>query len=217
MKKQNNDLYALGELPYPESELEPYISRDTLYYHYNFHHRGYVNKLNDALLKDSKFCNKYNSIQEVILNYKEVDKNLQSAIKNNAGGHLNHTLFWTVMCSHRKPEAFISNYELINHKISESFGSYDKFVKLFQEEANKLFGSGWVWLVINSDKRLKIVPTSGHDNPISNNLTPILVIDVWEHAYYLDYKNNRSKFIESFFKIINWAKVENLYKETIAE
>ncbi|MCD6258391.1 MAG: superoxide dismutase [Helicobacteraceae bacterium] len=181
--------YSLMELPYPKDALEPMISARTLEYHYGKHHAGYVEKLN-GLIKDTEFETK--SLIELI-------KHAEGAIFNNAAQVYNHDFYWTNLSN--KPTK--PSLELESHIRSE-FGSMDAFEKEFQTKALGLFGSGWVWLCIDKQENLSIVTTSNADNPIRSGLIPLMVCDVWEHAYYLDYQNARAEYLANFFKLLNW-------------
>jgi Fe-Mn family superoxide dismutase len=200
---QEFQLQALG---YPYSALEPFIDTQTMEIHHSKHHAAYVNNLNNAL-KTSPLKGK--SLLEIL---QQLDP-LEAAIRNNAGGHFNHSLFWNIL----KPGGTNSPKGALLESINVQFGSYQNFKTAFEDQAKKVFGSGWVWLCSQRGK-LSIVSTANQDNPLMAKLvdkvsTPILGIDVWEHAYYLKYQNRRAEYIEAFFKVINWKSVEENFSK----
>jgi superoxide dismutase, Fe-Mn family len=181
--------HSLMQLPYSYDSLEPMISARTLQYHHGKHHAGYVEKLN-TLIKDTEF-----QTQSLI----ELIKHAEGAIFNNAAQVYNHDFYWTNLSNKpTKPSLELES------KIQASFDSMDAFAKEFQAKALGLFGSGWVWLCIDKEENLSIVATSNADNPIRSGLTPLMVCDVWEHAYYLDYQNVRAEYLANFWKLLNW-------------
>ncbi|MDC3181020.1 superoxide dismutase [Gammaproteobacteria bacterium] len=185
-------MFTLPKLPYPRNALEPYISSDTVDYHYGKHHQTYVDKLNALLEKDET-----RSLIEII-------QSSDGKIFNNAAQVWNHTFYWESLSKthHQAP------LEKMENMLSETFGNYDKFITQFSEQAANLFGSGWVWLVIDEKQTLSIISTANAQTPITMGLTPLLTCDVWEHAYYLDTQNARPKYINNFWNIINWVVVE---------
>ena len=193
---------GIERLPYSYSALKKFIDAETMNFHYNKHYKGYVEKLNDALSKK-----KYGDLEleEIIKSISRFDK----TIRNNAGGAFNHALFWKML----SPKKQTINGP-IEEKIKKDFGSYEEFKKQFTEKAQKNFGSGWCWLVINGQGKLKIVTTSNQDNPLMNTVKdggyPILGLDLWEHAYYLRYQNKKEEYIGKFFLVINWDFVNTL-------
>jgi len=195
-------------LPYAYNALEPYIDATTMEIHYS-NHAGYVKNLNNAFMAvDLKVNPNLNEIFENISRY-------NSIIRNNAGGHYNHTFFWSILTP--KIDGIPALH--LKSDIERTFGSMDQFKKLFFAEGVSLFGSGWVWLVVTSENKLVITTTPNQDNPLMADAkikgTPILGIDVWEHAYYLKYQNRRAEYMESVWKIINWEQVSKLYMEAI--
>ena len=181
--------HILMKLPYGYDALEPMISEQTLHYHYDKHHAGYVTKLN-SLIKETVFESK--TLIEII-------KTADGAIFNNAAQVYNHDFFWNSLSNVQRNQ---STY--LMSKINEQFGSQEEFKKAFIDKGIGLFGSGWVWLCLDKDLQLTIVTTSNADTPIKTDLIPLMVCDVWEHAYYLDYKNARADYLENFWKLINW-------------
>lgn len=192
--------YKLPELPYPYNSLEPNIDAETMRIHHTKHHQGYVNKLNTALEKYPRF--KELSLEGLLMKLDEIPQDIRLAVRNNGGGHYAHSLFWSIMSPtpHKEPSGELAKM------IEANFGNLDHLKKEFSKKAGTLFGSGWTWLV-KEEEDLEIVQTSGHDVPISGKRRPILVLDVWEHAYYLKYKNERSKFIENWWNVLDWFKV----------
>ncbi|AYV34428.1 superoxide dismutase [Erysipelothrix rhusiopathiae] len=199
--------YKLPELSYDFNALEPQIDAKTMEIHYTKHHQTYITNLNTALEKHPEL--EQESLTNLIENLKNVPEDIRTAVQNNGGGHLNHTMFWEFLSPNKGQEPGEALMNAINH----DFGSFDAFKEAFSNAAKTRFGSGWAWLVMDSNKSLKVVSTANQDNPISEGLTPILGLDVWEHAYYLNYQNRRPDYINSFFEIINWAKVNQLYTE----
>ncbi|OII77794.1 superoxide dismutase [Cryptosporidium andersoni] len=198
-------VFELPPLPYPKTALLPAISSETLDYHYGKHHAGYINKLN-VLIKGTEFENSKNLIDIIMKS--------TGVIYNNAAQAWNHTFYWECLRSPSKDNKPI-NCTLIN-KIQEAFGSFMKFKEVFSAAATSHFGSGWVWLVLQSNSELAVVQTHDGDNPYRLNLgEPILVCDIWEHAYYIDYRNNRNDYVENFFELINWDFVADRLKESL--
>ncbi len=200
--------YSLPELPYPYDALEPHIDAKTMEIHHSKHHNGYVTKVNNAIAGtdlESK------SIEELVSDLKAIPEAIRGAVRNNGGGHANHSLFWSVMKQGGggKPTGDLAA------AIDDAFGSFDNFKEQFCTAAQTRFGSGWAWLVV-SDGKLAIESTRNQDNPLMEGRTPILGIDVWEHAYYLNYQNRRPDYVEAFFHVINWDEVANRYAAAIA-
>ena len=198
--------FTLPELPYAYDALEPHIDKETMNIHHTKHHNTYVTKLNDALEGHDDLAGK--SIEEILANLDAVPESIRTAVRNNGGGHANHTLFWTLLSPNGGGEP---TGELAD-KINETFGSFDKFKEEFANAAAYRFGSGWAWLVVNNGN-LEITSTPNQDTPISEGKTPILGLDVWEHAYYLKYQNKRPDYISAFWNVVNWDKVTELYNQ----
>jgi len=202
--------YQLPKLLYKYNSLEPYIDAKTMRIHYTKHHKGYVDKLNKYF--------KNNKLKKVPLPdlQKKIKSTSSPTLRNNAGGHFNHTFFWTTMTQFKKKRD-INNYPELKQAIEKKFGSMKEFYEEFEKAALSVFGSGWTWLVINKKGQLEITTTHNQDNPFMYKIknikhgTPILALDVWEHAYYLKYQNKRNSYIKSFFNVINWNEVNNLY------
>lgn len=197
--------YNLPELSYSFDALEPSIDAKTMEIHHDKHHAGYVDKLNKVL---EGFGLEDKSIEELLAdNLKIVPDEIKTAVRNNGGGHANHSLFWELMCP--EGEGGEASEELIE-AINSAFGNFEDFKKQFSDVAVGRFGSGWAWLVVN-DGELEIMSTANQDSPIMQGLRPILGLDVWEHAYYLKYQNKRADYISAFWKIVNWKKVSELF------
>ncbi len=198
--------YSLPKLPYSYDALEPYIDTKTMEIHHTKHHQAYVNNLNKAL-ENQSFKNA--PLTELFAKISTLD----TSIRNNGGGHYNHTLFWQMLKSNKDNKENKPSEKLIEI-LNKQFGNFDNFKKEFSEKALKLFGSGWCWLIKDNQKNLKIITTPNQDNPLmdvvdkDNRGIPVLGIDVWEHAYYLKYQNKRTEYIENFWKVINWEFVE---------
>ncbi len=198
--------HQLPNLPYAYDALEPYVDEMTMKIHHGKHHQGYVNNLNAALEKHPNLADK--SLKELLEDLNSIPEDIRTAVRNNGGGHLNHSMFWTVMqkADGQKPEG-----ELLE-AINKAFGSFDEFKAKFSTAAATRFGSGWAWLVLK-DGKLEVTSTPNQDNPVSEGLTPILGLDVWEHAYYLKYQNKRPDYIENWFNVVNWNQVATNYSE----
>lgn len=199
-------MFTQAQLPYDFSALEPYIDAKTMEIHYTKHHAGYVAKLNTALDTHADLLDK--NIEDILRNINDIPSDIKAAVQNNGGGHANHTLFWQIMIDNggEVPEG-----ELLE-SLNKTFGSFEDFKKEFSNTAATRFGSGWAWLVV-SNGGLKVYSTANQDSPLMQGDTPILGLDVWEHAYYLNYQNRRPEYIENWFNVVNWKKVEELYKE----
>jgi Fe-Mn family superoxide dismutase len=190
-------------LPYAKDALAPHIGADTMEVHYEKHHTAYVTNLNKAV-DGTEWASK--SIEEVVKNLNSVPENIRNAVRNNGGGHLNHNLFWQMLSPNGGGEPTGALGEAIN----STFGSFAAFKEQFAAAGVGRFGSGWAWLVVNNGK-LEITSTANQDNPLSDGKTPILGLDVWEHAYYLNYQNRRPDYIAAFWNVVNWDFVASLY------
>ena len=189
--------YELPELPYNYDALEPYIDEETMKIHHDKHHKGYTDKLNAALEWHSDLQEK--SAEDLVSDLNSIPEEIRGAVQNNGGGYVNHSFFWPIL---KKDVEFSGE---VANAIKEKFGSFDKFKEQFSNAAATRFGSGWAWLVL-SNGELEITSTGNQDSPLSEGMTPILGLDVWEHAYYLKYQNRRPEYIEAFFNVINWEK-----------
>ncbi len=191
-------MYKLEPLPYPYGSLEPHIDSKTMEIHHDKHHQTYVDKLNAALEKHPELQKK--KVNELLENLNKIPEEIRNAVRNNGGGHANHSFFWPLLKKDVKFEGKIAD------AINKRFGSFEKFKEEFSNAAVNRFGSGWAWLVLDKDK-LEIVSSANQDNPLSEGKIPLLTLDVWEHAYYLKYQNRRAEYVNAFFNIINWKKV----------
>ena len=197
--------YQVPALPYSFDALEPHIDAQTMEIHHDKHHAAYVAKANAALEGQTGLGEK--SVEELIQNLDAVSENIRGALRNNAGGHANHSLFWQVI----GPNAGGSPSGALAAAIDEAFGSLDAFKEEFANAAATRFGSGWAWLVVK-DGKLAVTSTPNQDNPLMDGSgTPILGLDVWEHAYYLKYQNRRPDYVTAFWNVVNWDKVAELY------
>lgn len=202
--KANEGSFQLEKLPYAYNALAPNMSAKSLEMHYSKHYLTYTNNLNRALLGTPL---ENLTIEEVLSKLDPVDTNL----RNNAGGYYNHSLYWQCMA----PNAGGQPQDILAETIATDFGSFENFTTLFKSEATKQFGSGWIWLILDKTGKLQVTSTQNQDNPLMRNALvpgiPLLALDVWEHAYYLDYQYRRKNHIDAFFDIINWKKVAENY------
>ena len=193
----------LPDLPYAYDALEPYIDEETMHLHHDKHHNTYVTNVNVALAKHPEIGE---DLEKLLADVESIPADIRQAVINNGGGHLNHALFWELMTA----EETAPSAELAAD-IDATFGSFEDFQAAFTTAATTRFGSGWAWLVVNKEGKLEVVSTANQDTPISEGKTPILGLDVWEHAYYVKYRNVRPDYIKAFFSVINWNKVDELY------
>ena len=193
----------LPDLPYAYDALEPYIDEETMHLHHDKHHNTYVNNVNAALAKHPEIGE---DLEQLLSDVETIPADIRQAVINNGGGHLNHALFWELMTPEKtEPSAALAA------DLEATFGSFEDFKAAFTTAATSRFGSGWAWLVVNPDGKLEVTSTANQDTPISEGKTQILGIDVWEHAYYVKYRNVRPDYIKAFFSVINWNKVNELY------
>jgi Fe-Mn family superoxide dismutase len=198
--------FELPDLPYDYDALEPHIDEKTMKIHHGKHHQGYTNKLN-AALEGHEFANL--DIEEVLKRIDEVPADKKQAVINSGGGFANHNLFWNVM----SPNGGGNPSGDLAKAINEKFGSFDKFKEKFSSTAASQFGSGWGWLCVNDSGELVVASTANQDSPYMDGLTPILGVDVWEHAYYLNYQNRRPDYLNAFWNVVNWDQVEKNYQD----
>jgi Iron/manganese superoxide dismutases, alpha-hairpin domain./Iron/manganese superoxide dismutases, C-terminal domain. len=198
--------FELPKLPYAYDALEPYIDKETMNIHHTKHHNTYVTNLNKALEGHPDLLNK--SVEDLISNLDVVPETIRTAVRNNGGGHANHSLFWQVLSPNGggQPKG-----ELLD-AIHAKFGSFDAFKDEFSKAAIGRFGSGWAWLVVDGGE-LAVMSTPNQDSPLMEGKTPILGLDVWEHAYYLKYQNRRPEYVAAFWNIVNWDEVERRFQE----
>ncbi|MEK4300347.1 superoxide dismutase SodA [Oceanobacillus sp. FSL W8-0428] len=197
--------FELPELPYAYDALEPTIDKETMNIHHTKHHNTYVTKLNDALDGHEDLQNK--SVEELVSDLNAVPEDIRTAVRNNGGGHANHSFFWKTL----SPNGGGEPAGELADKINSKFGSLDKFKEEFAAAAAGRFGSGWAWLVLNNGE-LEITSTPNQDSPLTEGKTPLLGLDVWEHAYYLKYQNKRPEYISAFWNVVNWDQVANHYE-----
>ncbi len=198
--------FELPDLPYAYDALEPTIDTDTMNIHHTKHHNTYVTNLNAALEGHADLQDK--SLEDLISDLDALPEDIRTAVRNNGGGHANHSLFWEIL----SPEGGGKPSGALAEDIEKTFGSFEKFQEEFEQAAATRFGSGWAWLVLN-DGKLEVMSTPNQDNPIMEGKTPLLGLDVWEHAYYLKYQNRRPEYIKAFWNVVNWEQVEKNYEE----
>ncbi len=196
--------FPTPDLPYGYDALEPHIDEQTMRLHHGKHHAGYTSKLN-AAVEGSEYAGW--SIDELLAKLRDLPETIRTAVRNNGGGHANHSLFWQIL----SPSGGGVPSGSLAEAIDSAFGGHDSFKEQFANEAAGRFGSGWAWLVVRNDGRLAICSTANQDSPITSGDTPVLGLDVWEHAYYLKYQNRRPEYISAFFNLINWQQVQKNY------
>lgn len=194
--------HTLPPLPYPYDALEPHLDTQTMTIHHTKHHQAYIDKLNAGLEGYPDLQSK--SVEELVVNLNSIPEAIRRIAQNHGGGHANHSFFWPIL----KRDVKISGE--IGKAIDGKFGSFDKFKEQFSNAAAGVFGSGWAWLVVSKGE-LEIMTTANQDSPLTSGKTPVLGIDVWEHAYYLKYQNRRPDYIKAYFNVINWDKVNEYY------
>ncbi len=192
--------FTLPDLPYAKDALEPTIDAQTMELHHGKHHNGYTNKLN-AAIEGTEWDGK--PIEEILANLDKMPDGKRGAVRNNGGGYANHALFWETMA----PNAGGAPSGDLADAINSAFGSFDAFKEAFEKAAKNRFGSGWAWLYVESDGSLAVTSTPNQDTPLMEGKTPILGLDVWEHAYYLNYQNRRPEYVSAFWNVVNWDKV----------
>ncbi len=200
-------VFKLPELPYTYDALEPHIDARTMEIHHSKHHNGYTNNLNAAL--ESSPENAEKSVEELLSNLNDLPESIRTAVRNNGGGFANHKLFWEVM----SPDGGGAPTGALADAINAAFGDFDSFKAAFAKAAGTRFGSGWAWLSKKSDGSLEVTSTPNQDNPISTGSTPILGLDVWEHAYYLNYQNRRPDYISAWWNVVNWDEVSRRFED----
>jgi Fe-Mn family superoxide dismutase len=201
--------YQFPSLKYSYDALEPFIDAKTMETHHGKHHKTYVDRFNAAVAQKPELA--VLSGEEIVKNIEKVPEDIRAAVRNNGGGAVNHTLFWDIMA----PKAGGEPQGAVADAIKASFGSFAEFKAKFSDAAATQFGSGWAWLVVNKESKLEILKTANQDSPLSLGKKPVLLIDVWEHAYYLKYQNRRPEYIEAFYNVINWNRVNELYVASV--
>ena len=198
--------YKLPELPYAYDALEPHVDKETMNIHHTKHHNTYITNLNNALEGHADLAAK--SVEELISDMDAIPADIQTAVRNNGGGHANHTFFWEILSPNGGGEPTGALADAINAK----FGSFDKFKEEFAKAGATRFGSGWAWLVLNNGE-LEVMSTPNQDSPLMEGKTPLLGLDVWEHAYYLNYQNRRPDYIAAFWNVVNWDEVAKRFEK----
>jgi Fe-Mn family superoxide dismutase len=202
--------YTLPELPYAYDALEPYIDARTMEIHHTKHHQTYITNLNNALKDYPELQQK--SVEDLIRDLNAVPEPIRTAVRNNGGGHANHSLFWTLMA----PNAGGEPTGPVIDEINSAFGGFDGFKEKFEAAGMGRFGSGWAWLVAGADRKVSIVSTPNQDSPLMEGSQPILGCDVWEHAYYLHYQNRRADYLKAWWSVVNWNRVAELYENALS-
>jgi len=197
--------YTLPALTYPYNALEPYIDARTMEIHHTKHHQAYINNVNNAIKGNADLESK--SVEALIADLNAVPEDIRNVVRNNGGGHANHTFFWTII----GPKAGGAPAGKVAAAINQSFGSFDAFKEKFGQAAATRFGSGWAWLSVTKDGKLEISSSANQDSPVMEGKVPVLGIDVWEHAYYLNYQNRRPDYIAAFWNVVNWQEAEKRY------
>jgi superoxide dismutase, Fe-Mn family len=202
--------FELPALPYDYTALEPYIDEETMHLHHDKHHQAYVTNLNNALQGQDAFANL--PIEELVRRINEVPENIRTAVRNNGGGHANHTMFWEIMTpgGAKEPTGDLAN------AINQTFGSFDAFKTQFNDAGTKRFGSGWAWLVVAQGGALQVLSTANQDSPLMDGQYPVMGNDVWEHAYYLKYQNRRPEYLAAWWNVVNWDEVAKRYERARA-
>lgn len=197
--------YQLPKLPYSYDALEPYIDARTMEIHHTKHHQTYINNVNAALEKYPALADK--SVEDLIRDLNAVPEDIRTVVRNNGGGHANHSMFWTIMA----PKAGGEPSGELAEAIKSAFGGFDGFKDQFSKAAAGRFGSGWAWLSVDGSGKLVVTSTPNQDSPLSEGLKPILGLDVWEHAYYLNYQNRRPDYVAAWWNVVNWKQVASNY------
>jgi superoxide dismutase, Fe-Mn family len=198
--------FELPDLPYAYDALEPYVDTQTMQLHHDKHHATYVSNLNGAIEKHPELAGK--SLEDLLRDLASVPDDIRMVVRNHGGGTYNHNLFWVFM----SPKGGGEPKGGLAQAIDSTFGGFGSFKESFEKAANSRFGSGWAWLNLNQDGSLVITSTQNQDNPLSEGLTPILGIDVWEHAYYLKYQNRRAEYVSNWWNVVNWDDVARRYE-----
>jgi len=202
--------FELPALPYDYTALEPYIDEQTMHLHHDKHHQAYVTNLNNALQGQDAFANL--PIEDLVRRINEVPENIRTAVRNNGGGHVNHTMFWEIMTpgGAKEPTGDLAS------AINQAFGSFDAFKTAFNDAGVKRFGSGWAWLVVAQGGALQVLSTANQDSPLMDGQYPVMGNDVWEHAYYLKYQNRRPDYLAAWWNVVNWDEVAKRYERARA-
>jgi len=197
--------FEVPPLPYDYNALEPYIDTQTMQLHHDKHHAAYVNNLNAALQNQAQLASW--TVEDLVRRINEVPESIRTAVRNNAGGHINHTMFWQIM----GPNAGGAPTGELAAAIQQTFGSFDQFKSAFNDAGVKRFGSGWAWLVLDRSGKLQVISTANQDSPLMDGMFPVMGNDVWEHAYYLKYQNRRPDYLAAWWNVVNWDVVGKRY------
>ena len=201
--------YELPPLPYPFGALEPHIDAKTMEIHHDKHHQAYITNANNALKDYPELASK--PVDELITNLSVVPETIRTTVRNNAGGHSNHSFFWKIL----GPNAGGEPKGKLAEAINSTFGSFEQFKEKIQAAGAGRFGSGWAWLVVNKEGKLEVISTPNQDSPIMDGLTPVFGVDVWEHAYYLKYQNRRPDYLKAIWAVVNWDVVGQYYEAAV--
>lgn len=204
---QNSSPFKLPPLPYAYNALEPHIDAQTMRFHHDKHHAAYVKNLNAAIAKYPEL--KGRSAEQLLRDINRVPEDIRTTVRNNGGGHVNHTMFWNIM----KPNGGGEPTGAIAAAIKQNFGSFEEFKKQFNSSGEKRFGSGWAWLVRNRDGKLQVTSTANQDSPLMEGNYPIMGNDVWEHAYYLKYQNRRPDYLNAWWNVVNWNEINKRFEQ----
>jgi superoxide dismutase, Fe-Mn family len=201
--------YELPPLPYPFDALEPHIDAKTMEIHHDKHHQTYVTNANNALKDHPDLANK--PVEDLISNLNAVPEAIRTTVRNNAGGHANHTLFWKILSPNGggEPKGNLAT------AINSTFGGFEQFKEKINAAGAARFGSGWAWLVVNKEGKLDVISTANQDNPLMEGLKPVIGVDVWEHAYYLKYQNRRPEYLKAWWNVVNWDEAERNYQAAL--
>lgn len=206
---QASETFTLPPLPYAYDALAPHIDKETMEFHHDKHHAAYVKNLNAAVDKYPEL--KVMTAEELLRQINTVPEDIRTTVRNNGGGHVNHSMFWEIMA----PDAGGVPTGAIANAIRETFGSFEAFQQAFNDAGTKQFGSGWAWLVMMPDGKLSVTSTANQDSPLMEGLYPIMGNDVWEHAYYLSYRNRRDEYLNAWWNVINWDEVNRRYERAM--
>ncbi len=198
--------FEVPPLPYDYNALEPYIDTQTMQLHHDKHHAAYVNNLNNALQAHAQLASW--TVEDLVRRINEVPESIRTAVRNNAGGHVNHSMFWQIM----KPNGGGEPTGELGSAIQQAFGSFDQFKAAFNDAGVKRFGSGWAWLVLDRGGKLQVISTANQDSPLMDGMFPVMGNDVWEHAYYLKYQNRRPDYLAAWWNVVNWDEIAHRYQ-----
>src|SRR5271165_2442355 len=199
--------FEVPPLPYDYAALEPHIDAQTMQLHHDKHHAAYVANLNTALAGQTQFESM--SVEDILRQINSVPENIRTAVRNNGGGHANHSMFWEIMT----PGGSTQPTGDLATAIDQTFGSFDQFKAAFNDAGVKRFGSGWAWLVLGTDRKLQVISSANQDSPVMDGLYPVMGNDVWEHAYYLKYQNRRADYLNAWWNVVNWDIVGARYRQ----